>query len=113
EVELRMLSGGGSVYQGLAMYNALKAHKGKVVGIVDGMAASIATYVLLACDFIRMPENAMLMIHNPAIGAWGGEKEINSALQQLQAATKTISEAYAEKSGQPLEEVLTAMESET
>ncbi|KPL99287.1 ClpP-like prohead protease/major capsid protein fusion protein [Vibrio splendidus] len=113
EVELRMLSGGGSVYQGLAMYNALKAHKGRVVGIVDGMAASIATYVLLACDSIRMPENAMLMIHNPAIGAWGGEKEINSALQQLQAATKTISEAYAEKSGQPLEEVLTAMESET
>lgn len=113
EVELRMLSGGGSVYQGLAMYNALKAHKGKVVGIVDGMAASIATYVLLACDSIRMPENAMLMIHNPAIGAWGGEKEINSALQQLQAATKTISEAYAEKSGQPLEEVLTAMEKET
>lgn len=113
EVELRMLSGGGSVYQGLAMYNALKAHKGKVVGIVDGMAASIATYVLLACDSIRMPENAMLMIHNPAIGAWGGEKEINSALQQLQAATKTISEAYAEKAGQPLEEVLTAMEKET
>ncbi|MDK9756728.1 Clp protease ClpP [Vibrio sp. D173a] len=113
EVELRMLSGGGSVYQGLAMYNALKAHKGKVVGIVDGMAASIATYVLLACDSIRMPENAMLMIHNPSIGAWGGEKEINSALQQLQAATKTISEAYVEKSGQPLEDVLTAMESET
>ncbi|NOI87342.1 ClpP-like prohead protease/major capsid protein fusion protein [Vibrio sp. 99K-1] len=113
EVELRMLSGGGSVYQGLAMYNAIKAHKGKVVGIVDGMAASIATYVLLACDTIRMPENAMLMIHDPAIGAWGGEKEINSALQQLQAATKTISEAYAEKAGQPLEEVLTAMEKET
>ncbi|AUI88153.1 ATP-dependent protease [Vibrio azureus] len=113
EVELRMLSGGGSVYQGLAMYNALQAHKGKVIGIVDGMAASIATYVLLACDAIRMPENAMLMIHNPSIGAWGGEKEINSALQQLQAATQTISKAYAQKSGQPLDAVLTAMENET
>lgn len=113
DVELRMLSGGGSVYQGLAMYNALKAHKGNVTGIVDGMAASIATYVLLACDSIRMPENAMVMIHNPAIGAWGGEKEINSALQQLQAATQTISEAYAEKSGKPIEDVLAAMENET
>ncbi|WP_417883577.1 ClpP-like prohead protease/major capsid protein fusion protein [Vibrio rumoiensis] len=113
DVEFRIQSYGGSVYEGLAMFNAIKAHKGKTVGVVDGLVASISSYFLMACNTIQMPANATLMIHNPAIGAWGGEDEIQSALTQLQNAKNTIADAYVERSGQSLDDVLAAMETET
>ncbi|WED23070.1 Clp protease ClpP [Vibrio sp. JC009] len=109
----RIQSYGGSVYEGLAMYNAIKAHKGKTIGVVDGLAASIATYVLMAFDEIHMPENATFMIHNPTIGAWGEEEEIESALTQVKNAKATVSDAYAERSGKPVEDILEAMSKET
>ena len=113
DLVIRMQSGGGSVYEGLAMYNAIKAYKGKTTGVVDGYVASISTYVLMACDEIQMPENAAFMIHNPEIGAWGGEAEIESALTQLKNAKATIADGYATRSGKALEDVLAAMEKET
>lgn len=113
DIELRVQSYGGSVYEGLALYNAIKAHKGKTTGIVDGVAASIASYLLMACDEIQMPANAKLMIHMPTIGAFGGEDELTSALTQLQNAKSTIADAYVAKSGQSMEDVLSAMRAET
>lgn len=113
DAEFRIQSYGGSVYEGLAMYNAIKAHKGKTIGVVDGLVASISSYFLMACDEIQMPENAKLMIHDPSIGAWGGENEIQSALTQLKNAKQTIADAYAERCGKSLEDVLQAMEKET
>ena len=113
DVQLRVLSDGGSVYQGLGMYNAIKAHKGKTSAIVDGVAASIASYLIMACDEVQMPQNAKLMIHNPSMGAWGGESELESALTQLKNAKTTIAEGYADKSGLSLDDVLAAMVKET
>ncbi|MGD8109376.1 head maturation protease, ClpP-related [Vibrio sp. TRT 17S01] len=113
DLVMRVQSYGGSVYEGLAMYNAIKAHKGKTIGVVDGLAASIATYMLMACDEIHMPENSTFMIHNPSIGAWGEEDEIESALTQVKNAKVTVSNAYVERSGKPIEDVLSAMAQET
>lgn len=113
DLVMRVQSYGGSVYEGLAMFNAIKAHKGKTTGVVDGLAASIATYTLMACDEIHMPENSTFMIHNPSIGAWGEEDEIESALTQVKNAKTTVSNAYVERSGKPLEDVLSAMAQES
>lgn len=113
DVVFHVKSFGGSVYEGLAMFNAIKAHKGKTTGVVDGLAASIATYFLMACDHLQMPENASFMIHDPSIGAWGGEKELESALTQIKNAKQTIADAYVEKTGQSNEDVLAAMAKET
>ncbi len=113
DVIFHVKSFGGSVYEGLAMFNAIKAHKGKTTGVVDGLAASIATYFLMACDNIQMPENASFMIHDPSIGAWGGEKELESALTQIKNAKQTIADAYVEKTGKSNDDVLAAMAQET
>ncbi|MBU2897692.1 Clp protease ClpP [Vibrio hepatarius] len=113
DLMMRVQSYGGSVYEGLAMFNVIKAHKGKTIGVVDGLAASIATYMLMACDEIHMPENSTFMIHNPSIGAWGEEDEIESALTQVKNAKTTVSSAYVERSGRHLEDVLAAMAQET
>ena len=66
-INLRVNSPGGDVFDGLAIYNALREHPAKVITHIDGVAASIASVIALAGDEVRMAENAFLMIHN----AWG------------------------------------------
>jgi ATP-dependent Clp protease protease subunit len=65
-IDLRLNSPGGSVFDAVAIYNALKRHSGTVTVWIDGIAASAASYVAMAGDEIVMPENAFLMIHDPA-----------------------------------------------
>ena len=63
---MRINSPGGSVFDAVAIYNALKRHTGTVTVWIDGIAASAASYVAMAGDEIIMPENAFLMIHDPS-----------------------------------------------
>ena len=64
-VDLRLNSPGGSVFDAVAIHNALKRHEGTVTVWIDGIAASAASYIAMAGDEIVMPENAFLMIHDP------------------------------------------------
>ena len=64
DLELRLNSPGGSVFDAVAIYNALQRHDGKVTVTIDGIAASAASYIAMAGDEIVMPENAFLMIHD-------------------------------------------------
>ena len=65
-VDLRLNSPGGSVFDAVAIHNAIKRHEGTVTVWIDGIAASAASYIAMAGDEIVMPENAFLMIHDPA-----------------------------------------------
>ena len=64
ELTLRINSPGGSVFDGIAIYNALKRHPAKVIITVEGLAASIASVILCAGDEVVMPKNALIMIHD-------------------------------------------------
>jgi len=64
ELTLRINSPGGSVFDGIAIYNALKRHPAKVTVTVEGLAASIASVILCAGDEVVMPKNALIMIHD-------------------------------------------------
>src|SRR5690606_15564974 len=77
-------SGGGSVYDAFAMYNALRRYTGRTVGRVDSVAASAATLPLIACDTIEMPENAQIMIHEPTTMAWGTIAELKASVSQME-----------------------------
>ena len=50
EINLRLFSGGGDVFEGIAIYNMLKRSDKKVVVHIDGLAASIASIIMLAGD---------------------------------------------------------------
>jgi ATP-dependent protease ClpP protease subunit len=63
ELHVRINSFGGSAFEGIAIHNLLKQHPAKVIGYVDGIAASAASIVLMAADKVVMPENTMQMIH--------------------------------------------------
>lgn len=64
EVELHINSPGGDCFAAAAIYNSLLSYKGQVVGIVDGLAASAASIIAMACKTLRVPENAYLMLHH-------------------------------------------------
>jgi len=62
DIEIRVNSGGGDVFDGIAIYNFLKNYKGSVSVVVDGIAASIASIIALAGDSLTMNEGAFFMI---------------------------------------------------
>jgi ATP-dependent protease ClpP protease subunit len=66
ELTVRINSPAGSVFDGAAMYNALKRHDAAITVWIDGIAASIARIIAIAGDEVVMPENAMLMLHDPS-----------------------------------------------
>lgn len=106
-------SGGGSVYDAFAMYNALRRYSGRTVGRVDSVAASAATLPLIACDTIEMPENAQIMIHEPTTVAWGNLAELKASVSQMENILDSVISAYVRRSGQPAEKIAEMMEATT
>ena len=63
-IHLRIDSGGGDIFAARAIKTCIMQHKAKVVGHVDGIAASAASFLLMGCDEIEMVDGGFLMIHN-------------------------------------------------
>ncbi|MFC2477111.1 MAG: head maturation protease, ClpP-related, partial [Catonella sp.] len=82
-ITLHINSPGGSVFSAVAIANTLKNHKAKVVANIDGLAASAATIITSACDVVRMPKNALFMIHNPITFAYGNNQDMEKTLDML------------------------------
>jgi ATP-dependent protease ClpP protease subunit len=97
EIELHINSPGGSVTDGMAIYNQLKADPRKKVCYVDGMAASIASVIAMACDEVIMPNNALMMIHNPWTVTAGNSSEIKKDVALLEKMEKQLVNIYAQK----------------
>ncbi|QJP72391.1 head maturation protease, ClpP-related [Burkholderia glumae] len=104
---------GGDVFDAFTIYNALRRHAGKVTGRVDGVAASAASLILMACDTIEMPSNAMLMIHNPHTVAAGEAGDLRKLADLLDSTSDNMLSAYVERSGRTEDEVRAIMDAET
>lgn len=88
---------GGDVFAGIGIYNILKRHKGHITGIVDGIAASIASVILMACDDITLSTGAQIMIHKPLTMAWGNADDFTATINQLNNCQKMITDIYMTK----------------
>ena len=112
-VDLRLNSPGGSVFDAVAIHNALKRHEGTVTVWIDGIAASAASYIAMAGDEIVMPENAFLMIHDPAGLVMGTAEDMRAMAEALDKVKGSLVSGYAAKSGRTPEEVSALMAAET
>lgn len=112
-VDLRLNSPGGSVFDAVAIHNALKRHEGTVTVWIDGIAASAASYIAMAGDEIVMPENAFLMIHDPAGLVMGTAEDMRAMAEALDKVKGSLVSGYAGKSGRTPEEVSALMAAET
>ncbi len=113
QITVRINSPGGSVFDGLAIHNILKDHAAKVTVKVDGIAASIASVVAMAGDRVEMPENAMMMIHDPSGLAWGTAEDMRELADVLDKIKAGLVSAYRNKSGLADEEIAALMAAET
>ena len=117
DLNIYINSGGGSVYAGLAIYNQLKRKKCNKIVHVDGLAASIASVIMLVGDKIIIPKTAQTMIHDPWIGVWGGynAKDFRKMADDLDACAETILNVYSEnlKNGVSIDTIKRMMTDET
>lgn len=113
ELHVYINSDGGDVFAGQAIHSMLKRHVATVIVYVDGLAASIASVIAMAGDVVRMPSNAMMMIHNPWTIAWGNATELRKVADDLDKIRESIIAAYQEKSGLDREKLIELMDAET
>lgn len=106
KLAVRINSVGGSVPDGLAIYNALKRHRASVTVSIDGMAMSIASLIAMAGDTIEMADNAMLMIHAPWTYAAGNAVQLRDQADVLDKWATAMSTSYAAKTGREASEML-------
>ncbi|MBU5388996.1 head maturation protease, ClpP-related, partial [Citrobacter cronae] len=100
-------------FEGLAIYNLLKNHPARIVVTVDGVAASMASVIAMAGDRVRMPENAMMMIHRPRGIAGGESSDIRRYADLMDKLEETLIPAYTAKTGKTSEEIAAMLEAET
>lgn len=105
-LHVRVNSIGGSVTDGLAMYNALRRHKATVNVTIDGIAASIASLVAMAGDTVSIAENGMVMVHAPWGMNVGNSADMREFADMLDKWAVAMAASYAAKTGRPIDEIL-------
>lgn len=111
-ITVRLNSGGGYVDAGIAIFNALKSHAGKVTVIVDAMAASSASVIAMAGDERLMRTGAMMMIHDPSGGVWGTASDMEAFAKVMEKHAENLASIYAEVTGGDKDDIRESMKSE-
>lgn len=124
EIELHVNSPGGVVFEGIAIYNALKDHPAHVTAIVDGAAYSAASFIVQAADKRVMNRQSEMMVHE-AQGfldalVMGNAEDIKKALAEgdklldrLDKASNNIAEIYSARAGGTVESWRAVMSEDT
>ena len=114
-ITLHINSGGGELYAGLAIYNRLKALKGTITTINDGLAASAASLIFQAGDVRKMNAGSNLMAHGVAGFLYGyyNVEDLKELITEFKAHNKAVVNVYAEAMGVSYEEAKSFVEGET
>jgi ATP-dependent Clp endopeptidase proteolytic subunit ClpP len=112
-IDIFINSPGGSVFDGITIHNVLARNRARKVVVVDGLAASIASFVAMAGDEIRMAENAMMMIHDPWAIAIGGPADMRKMADTLDEIRDSMLATYARRTGMDADAVAALMRDET
>lgn len=112
-INLHINSPGGDVFEGIAIFNALKTHGASITVYVDGVAASMASVIAMVGNPIIMPENSFMMIHKP-FGFTGGDAEdMRTYADLLDKVEAVLLPAYAQKTGKTTDEIAAMLADET
>lgn len=106
-------SPGGDVFAAAQIYNMLRDYKGNVTVKIDSIAASAASVIAMAGDTVLVSPVAMMMIHNPAIIAFGEARDMEKAISMLNEVKESILNAYERKTGMNRVKLSHMMDDET
>lgn len=99
DLHVHINSPGGEVYEAIAIKNLLAAHPAKVTAVVDGIAASAASFIAASADELVMGDNTELMIHDAMIGIFGNAADHRAYADDLDRVSDNIASIYATKAG--------------
>jgi ATP-dependent protease ClpP protease subunit len=112
-INVRINSGGGDAFAGIAIHNMLRAHPAEVVTTVEGLAASAASLIAMAGDRIIMARGSMLMIHNPAALAMGESSDLRKTAEVLDQLRDSLVSIYQARTKKSAEEIVALLDAET
>lgn len=116
QINLRVNSPGGDVFEASAIYNLLKdfakVNNIQITGYIDGLAASAASFLILCASKIVMGIGALFMIHNPLTYAYGNSIELQKQIELLDTVKESILDIYCTKSKLSREEIAEKMNNE-
>lgn len=115
EIEVHINSGGGDVFVATAIYTQLKNLNKNIEIIIDGICASAATIIAMAGDIIKIPSNALFMIHNPSVFLFDNysNDELSKVQNSLITCKNAIMEAYKTKLNLSNDDLSELMDNET
>lgn len=113
KIDVYINSYGGEVAEGLAIYNALRRHKAKVVTHCEGFACSIASVIFMAGDERVMSESSLLMVHNAWSYGQGNAAELRKQADDLDKITQASITAYKAHSNLTEDEIKALLDAET
>lgn len=113
QVVVNVNSPGGDYFEGVAIYNLLRAHSRKVTVRVIGVAASAASVVAMAGDEVQIAKAGSLMIHNTMMVAFGNRKVMREAADILEKFDGAMAGLYADRTGLERAEIAAMLDAET
>ncbi|MCM3628797.1 Clp protease ClpP [Paenibacillus glycanilyticus] len=113
DIIIHLNSPGGDAFDGIAIYNRLKKHDGKVTINVDGFAASAASVIAMAADELNMGLGSMLMIHEASTIVWGTKSAMRKQANVLDELEEGLIDIYMTKANVTREEIRAAVDAET
>lgn len=112
-VTVSINSPGGDMFEGIAIYNMLREHKGVVTVKVLGLAASAASVIAMAGDTVEIGKAAFLMIHNASIGIYGNRHELRDAADWMEPFDAAMAGVYAARTGMDADALQSMLDKET
>lgn len=113
EINVRINSPGGSIFDARAMASLLKAHPANIVVDIDGICASAATYIALAGDERRMAFDGTFMVHKPAGMMFGTADDMRKEAEVLDKLEEAIVATYVDATGRDVKEISKLVQNET
>jgi len=105
KINVRINSNGGDVFEGIAIFNAIKNSPCDIDIYIDGMAASMGSVIAMAGRKVYMSRFARLMTHKPSGGAWGNADDLRRAADEIDDCEKILSDIYVSKTGMTSQKV--------
>ncbi len=112
-INVRINSPGGNVFDATAIYNTLRNHGAKITTHVEGAALSAASLVAMAGDEIKMAEGSWMMVHDPSGRASGRASDMRKQADMLDRVKASLVATYATRTKQPTDEISRMMTDET
>jgi len=112
-VEVQINSGGGDMFEGIAIFNVLREHPHEVTVKVMGMAASAASIIAMAGDRIEIGAASFLMIHNCWVSSYGNRNDLRALAEWLEPFDAAMTDVYVQRTGMDAQVIAKMLDDET